>query len=174
MNTVYLGLGGNMGNRLLMLHSALRYIENKIGSIVSFSSVYETAAWGNKGQAAFLNQAVKVSTDLKVEKVLKIILSIEEKMGRMRGNLRWQERIIDIDILFFNDNIIRKEKISVPHPEIPNRKFVLVPMVEIDAEFVHPVLKKTMRELLNSCPDELEVVPYIDPHFNGKSSFEQP
>lgn len=157
MNKVYLSLGSNMGERLLMLHTAQRFIENKIGNILLHSSVYETAAWGHTRQESFLNKVILIKTSLKPEELLKQMLGIEEYMGRTRGNLRWQERLIDIDILFYNLDTLYKDNLTIPHPEIQNRRFILIPLAEIAPDLVHPVLHKSVKELLKICSDDLPV-----------------
>jgi 2-amino-4-hydroxy-6-hydroxymethyldihydropteridine diphosphokinase len=156
MNNVYLLIGGNMGDRLKNLSESTNCVEKEVGAIVKKSSIYETAAWGVTDQPSFLNQVLFVSTKLSAEDVLKTILSIEEKMGRKRVE-KMGPRTIDIDILFYNDEIISLPNLSIPHPHIANRRFVLEPLAEIAPAFVHPVLQKNITELLNDCPDTLEV-----------------
>jgi 2-amino-4-hydroxy-6-hydroxymethyldihydropteridine diphosphokinase len=156
MNNVYLLIGGNMGNRPKNLSESTSWLEKEVGAIVKKSSIYETAAWGVTEQPSFLNQVLFVSTKLPPEDVLKTILSIEEKMGRKRVE-KMGPRTIDIDILFYNDEIISLPNLSVPHPHIANRRFVLEPLAEIAPAFVHPVLKKNVAGLLKDCPDTLEV-----------------
>jgi 2-amino-4-hydroxy-6-hydroxymethyldihydropteridine diphosphokinase len=156
MNNVYLLIGGNMGDRLKNLSESTNYIEKEVGAILKKSSIYETAAWGVTDQPSFLNQVLFVSTKLSAEDVLKTILSIEEKMGRKRVE-KMGPRTIDIDILFYNDEIISLPNLSVPHPHIANRRFVLAPLAEIAPVLFHPVLQKNITELLKVCPDTLEV-----------------
>jgi 2-amino-4-hydroxy-6-hydroxymethyldihydropteridine diphosphokinase len=156
MNNVYLLIGGNMGDRLKNLSESTGWIEKEVGAIVKKSSIYETAAWGVTDQPSFLNQVLFVSTKLSAEDVLKTILPIEEKMGRKRVE-KMGPRTIDIDILFYNNEITSLPNLSIPHPHIANRRFVLEPLAEIAPAFVHPVLQKNVAELLNDCPDTLEV-----------------
>ena len=156
MNTAYLLLGGNMGHRTNNLKTAIKKIEQLVGKIIRQSSVYETAAWGNTQQPEFLNQVIVVETKLPAEKLLNNILLIEEKMGRIR-NKKNDPRVIDIDILFFDRLIINEKTLIIPHPEIQNRKFVLVPLNELSPNLKHPVLKKTIHQLLTICPDQLDV-----------------
>ncbi|HTM93959.1 MAG TPA: 2-amino-4-hydroxy-6-hydroxymethyldihydropteridine diphosphokinase [Flavisolibacter sp.] len=156
MNEVYLLTGGNIGNRLAYLSKAKEEIEKRCGSILKESSVYETAAWGKEDQGAFLNQVLKIGTSLHPEEVLKTILEIEERLGRKR-QLKYGPRIIDIDILFFNDDIINQHDLKIPHPQMQNRRFVLVPLNEIAPNKVHPSLHKTIAQLLAECPDPLAV-----------------
>ena len=156
MNNVYLLTGGNVGNRLSHLQQAITNIEEYCGEIIRKSSVYETAAWGKTDQASFLNQAILLQTDLDAEALMTNILFIEEKMGRQRAE-KYGSRIIDIDILFFNDEIISTDSLHIPHPEIQRRRFVLEPMDELAPALIHPVLKKSIHQLLLECSDPLEV-----------------
>ncbi len=156
MNKVYLLLGSNLGNSKNQLLLAIKYIDEHIGKVIEISGLYSTAAWGNIQQSDFLNQVIVVETSLHPLSLLKEILAIEEKMGRVR-TVKNAARIIDIDILFFNSEIIKEKDLTIPHPEIQNRRFVLIPLVEIAASLLHPILKKTAQELLNMCSDNLNV-----------------
>ena len=131
-------------------------IEKKIGKIIRQSGLYQTAAWGKTDQPDFLNQVIVADTKLTAAQTMETILSIETAMGRIRTEKN-APRIIDIDILFFNKEIIHKKNLSVPHPSIHLRRFVLVPLNEIAPNFIHPVLQKTNHQLLMKCPDELNV-----------------
>jgi 2-amino-4-hydroxy-6-hydroxymethyldihydropteridine diphosphokinase len=156
VNSAYLLTGGNMGNRAGYLHDASADISRFCGKILRESSIYETAAWGKTNQPNFFNQVLLIETALSADELMKQILLIEEKMGRIR-NEKYGARIIDIDILFFNDEIINTPILIIPHPEIQNRRFVLAPMNEIAPEFIHPVLLKNINNLLKECRDELNV-----------------
>ena len=156
MNTVYLLLGSNMGDSNKRLSDAKKLIEKNIGEIVKASSIYRTAAWGKEDQPDFLNQIVVATSKRSAEDVLKEIFSIEKEMGRIR-TFKNAARVIDIDILFFNDDIIDTESLTVPHSQIHNRMFVLTPLVEIAPDLIHPLLKKSAVELLNICNDNLNV-----------------
>jgi 2-amino-4-hydroxy-6-hydroxymethyldihydropteridine diphosphokinase len=156
MNSTYLLLGSNMGNSTELLSNAIEQIENKIGPLLLQSNLYATAAWGNTSQPDFLNQVIKIATNLQAVETLEIILSIEKEMGRIR-TVKNAPRIIDIDILFFNNEIINRIDLIVPHPEIQNRRFVLTPLNEIAPQMIHPVLNKTIDQLLSFCPDQLAV-----------------
>ncbi len=145
-----------MGNSHEQLLLAQKNIATDIGNIITSSSFYSTAAWGNTDQSDFLNQVLVLETSLTATKVLKSVLAIEEKMGRVR-TIKNAPRIIDIDILFFNNDVIFLKNLTIPHPEIQNRRFVLTPLVELSANFVHPVLKKTINQLLIECKDNLNV-----------------
>ena len=158
-NKVFLGLGSNLGNRAENLLMAQELIEEKVGKILSKSSIYETAAWGITEQNAFLNQVLEIETIFSPNAVLHLVLKIEKDMGRIR-EIKWGERSIDIDVLYYNNEIISTENLTVPHPFIQERKFVLVPLCEIAAAFIHPKLKKSNLELLKNCQDSGEIVVF--------------
>jgi len=159
MNKAYLLTGGNIGERESFLAKARQLLQDQCGEITQVSSLYETAAWGNTEQAAFLNQALELQTRLNARQLIRRILKIEKNIGRVREE-KYGPRIIDIDILLFNDEIADLAFLKIPHPEMQNRRFVLMPMNEIAAEIIHPVLKKTIAQLLTECPDPLEVKKY--------------
>lgn len=156
MNTVYLLTGGNMGNRKENLAIAYKHIGEQCGAIINSSSLYETAAWGKTDQPNFLNQALEIQTTLTARQLLKKILHIEKQTGRIRKE-KYGPRIIDIDILLFNDEVYNFPVLKIPHPELQNRRFVLEPLAEIAPEIIHPILKKSIIDLLTVCPDKLEV-----------------
>lgn len=156
MNKVYLLIGGNMGNRFLNLQQAIQWLQTDCGPVQQVSHVYETAAWGKTDQPSFLNQAVLLHTSLSAQQLIGAILAVEEKMGRRRME-KFGPRIIDIDIIFYNDAIINEPDLTIPHPQLQNRRFVLAPLHEIAAGLVHPVLHKTIGQLLQECPDTLAV-----------------
>jgi 2-amino-4-hydroxy-6-hydroxymethyldihydropteridine diphosphokinase len=158
MNTGYILTGGNLGDRLANLQKAKQYLGKETGNIVTSSSIYETEAWGNSDQPDFYNQVHIITTKLSAEQMMEKILKIEEQMGRVRA-AKNASRIIDIDILFFNDDIINKQNLIIPHAEISNRRFVLTPLNELSPELVHPVLHKSIHELLSACKDTLRVRP---------------
>jgi len=159
MNKFYLLLGGNMGDILQNLYQASELLNNECGTIVQQSSVYETAPWGNTDQQNFLNQAILLVTSLNAVELMTQILTIEEKMGRQRAE-KYGPRIIDIDILFFNDSIIAHPTVTIPHPEVQNRRFALIPLAEIAPDLIHPAFGKSVTELLLKCTDPLEVFIY--------------
>lgn len=156
MNTIYLLLGSNMGNSQQQLLMALNNISREIGAVIQQSSLYSTQAWGNTNQPDFLNQVVVVTTNFTALQTLDIILEIEIKMGRVR-TIKNAPRVIDIDILFFNSDVISLVNLSVPHPEIENRRFVLIPLNELAPDLKHPVSQNSMHTLLLNCIDTLEV-----------------
>ncbi len=159
MNKAYLLTGGNLGNREQNLSTARTLISEKCGSIVAASALYETAAWGNTEQPAFLNQAVELSTPLLARQLIRKLLKIEKQMGRVREE-KYGPRIIDIDMLLFNEEKHNYSFLKLPHPEMQHRRFALLPLAEIAPAVLHPVLKKTISELLHECKDELEVKKY--------------
>ncbi len=156
MNKLYLLLGSNLGNTKTQLVKAIRQIEKQIGKAIRQSGLYSTAAWGNTKQPDFLNQVIIVQTNLSAPQTMQTILNIEKKMGRIR-TVKNAPRVIDIDILFFNKEIIEQEHLSIPHPQIQNRRFVLVPLNQLSPNLKHPVLNKTVHQLLINCPDRLNV-----------------
>ena len=156
MNKSYLLIGGNTGNRAGFLREAAGLINALAGNITRSSAVYETAAWGKTDQAAFLNQALELQTALEAVPLMQTLLKIEEQMGRKRAE-KYGPRVIDIDMLLYNDDIVNTMLLTVPHPELANRRFALVPLNEIAGVYVHPLLKKTIGQLLLECPDPLPV-----------------
>lgn len=149
---VFLLLGSNLGDRLQVLAAAREAIADQAGSIVNQSAVYETAPWGITDQPAFLNQVLEITTSLLPEDLLRIILNIEHDLGRVRYE-RWGARVIDIDMLYFGQTVMDSARLTLPHPRIQDRRFVLAPLAEIAPDFIHPLLQKTSSKLLDQCPD---------------------
>ncbi len=147
-NNVYLGLGSNKGDRFNYLVSAVKLIdEDKNCRLVKSSSVYETKPYGNTNQDNFYNAVIFIETEFEIERLYYFLKDIENKVGREKSEVRWNPREIDVDILFYNNLIYKSEILTVPHKDIMNRDFVLVPLIEIADDFVHPVLNKKLKEL---------------------------
>jgi 2-amino-4-hydroxy-6-hydroxymethyldihydropteridine diphosphokinase len=160
MNISYLLIGGNQGDRPAMLAAARDHIKAAGGDIRLTSAIYETAAWGKTDQPDFLNQALEVATYRDAPAWLLTLLDIEQQIGRRREE-KYGPRIIDIDILFFNNSIIHEPRLIIPHPEIQNRRFALTPLEEIAPFLIHPVLHKPIRQLLAECSDPLAVKKFV-------------
>jgi 2-amino-4-hydroxy-6-hydroxymethyldihydropteridine diphosphokinase len=156
MHKIYLLLGSNIGESALQLENAIVAIEKEIGIVIKKSSLYTTAAWGNTDQNDFVNQVILVNSILTAEQTLIQIFAIEKKMGRVR-TFKNAAREIDIDILFFNDEIINTPTLTIPHKEIQNRRFVLEPLNEIAPALVHAALQQNINTLLLNCTDTLNV-----------------
>lgn len=156
MNKAYILTGGNVGNSATYLKQAIALLNESCGNVVQSSGLYQTAAWGKTDQAAFLNQALLLQTSLDAVSLMKALLLVEEKMGRKRLE-KYGPRIIDLDILLFNEEIYHTSLITIPHPELANRRFALVPLAEIAGNIIHPILKKSIATLLNDCPDYSDV-----------------
>ena len=153
----FLITGGNIGDRAMNLAKAARLINERAGLIVHSSGIYETAAWGKPDQPPFYNQVHEIISTMDAETLMHCLLSIEKEMGRVRTEKN-AARTIDIDILFYGEKIIQNRQLIIPHKEIANRRFVLMPLAEIAPSFIHPVLKQTIKELLAACTDPLEVM----------------
>ena len=156
INQLFLSLGGNLGNTREIFEGAYPLIEKKIGKISVYSSIYQTEAWGPIPQADFLNQVILVSTVLNPEACLTELLEIEREFGRERKE-RWGPRTLDLDILYYGDVIIAESDLSIPHPRIAERKFILTPLAEIAPLFEDPVSRKSMVTLLADCTDNSQV-----------------
>lgn len=157
---VVLSFGGNLDNTLYCFEKATKKIKKKIGEVEITSSIYSTQAWKmEKDTPDFLNKVVVVLTDLKPKELLKATQKIEKKLGRKTKsiNQEYKDRPLDIDLLFFDDRIIYKKKLVIPHQLLHTRKFILKPLSEIIPDYIHPVIKKTIKKLLLSCDDKLEV-----------------
>ena len=159
MARIFLLTGSNLGNRLEFLQTAKTELRKRVGNLIQESSIYETAAWGKTDQADFLNQVLELETELKPEEILEINQEIEKAAGRNRKE-KWGARELDIDILFYEDLVLETPELTIPHPQLHNRRFTLMPLAEIASEFMHPVFRKTVAELLKNCPDKLEAKFY--------------
>ena len=153
MSKVYLSIGSNKGNRSVLINKAIDEIEKKIGTIISRSGIYQSKSWGFDSND-FYNLSLLIDTDIEPKSLLINLKKIEKSMGREDIDGSYSDRFIDIDILFYDNIIIDLEDLKIPHPKIEIRKFVLVPMLEIADDYVHPILNKTIRQLDNDCDDK--------------------
>ena len=156
MNTAYLLIGGNLGDRQFYLQKARELIQQFCGNIVHYSAIYETAAWGVTDQPSFYNQALALETNLEPEKLMLELLRIEEYMGRKR-TIKMGPRVIDLDILLIDDRILNSSLLTLPHPSLSIRRFALLPLAEIAPNLLHPISGKIIAQLLDECTDKLDV-----------------
>lgn len=156
MNHAYLLIGGNLGDRFKHLQTTVQKINMLCGKIIQSSSVYETDAWGFTEQPAFLNQALEIETHLSAVELMQQIHEIELSLGRVRLS-PLGPRTIDIDIIYYNNDIIDNDIVTIPHPRMEQRNFVLIPLNEIAPKMIHPQFNKTTSELLHQCKDESHV-----------------
>ena len=159
MNIVYLQLGSNLGERVQFISDALQKISECIGKVNVRSQIYESTPWRVDGQENYLNQIVEVTTMFSAQDTLAAILKIENDLGRVRVE-KWGARLIDIDIIFFNNDIVETAELCIPHKHMHERNFVLVPLNEIAADFFHPKYNKTVSQLFNESKDFEKVVEY--------------
>jgi 2-amino-4-hydroxy-6-hydroxymethyldihydropteridine diphosphokinase len=158
-NQAYISLGSNKGDAFKNLQLAIDAVHRKIGYVKSISRVYKTKAWGFEADD-FNNACMLVETHMGAKKLLKSLLEIERNMGRQRSNNEgYESRIIDLDILFFNDDVIALPNVTIPHPKLHQRRFVLVPLIDLSSQIYHPVLEKNIAALIDDCEDKLEVEP---------------
>ncbi|MEI6946555.1 2-amino-4-hydroxy-6-hydroxymethyldihydropteridine diphosphokinase [Paraflavisolibacter sp. H34] len=156
MNKVYLLIGGNMGDRRENLRRATEAIHRQCGRVTAASPLYETEAWGLEDQPPFLNQALEIATDLSPVALLQCTLQIEKTLGRQRLE-KYGPRPIDIDMLLYENKVVDLPELQVPHPQMPNRRFVLQCLADLAPDYRHPVLEKTILQLLEACTDPLKV-----------------
>ncbi|MBN2486363.1 MAG: 2-amino-4-hydroxy-6-hydroxymethyldihydropteridine diphosphokinase [Bacteroidales bacterium] len=154
MAKAFLLLGSNSGNKELNLVNAISRLKKNNCSIIQQSSVYESEAWGYHDSENYYNQAIETETNLCPEELLETCLKVEKDLGRVRSTAGYEARTIDIDIIFFENLTIKSARLEIPHPRAHLRKFVLAPLNELCPGFVHPVLKKTINQLLEECTDE--------------------
>lgn len=155
-NRVYISLGGNVGNTQEIFSQTLQMLAEKVGKITQKSSLYQTAAWGNIPQNDFLNQVIELETTYDANKLLDSLLTIELYFKRDRKE-KWGPRTLDLDILYFNQDLIETEHLQVPHPRIKERNFILIPLAEIAPNWIDPKENQTILQLKESCKDELLV-----------------
>ena len=178
MNSAYISLGSNLGNREENLQKSIALLEALAGEVMATSSLYETEPWKMDDATSFINQVILLNTTLSADKLMDVLLETENKMGRVRANqslrqaqtdlpqthkgalnntANYESRIIDLDILFYNDEVISAEKLTIPHPALHQRKFVLEPLAEINPDLIHPIINKAISALLLECEDTYEV-----------------
>ena len=152
MRKIYLSIGSNKGNRYSFIKEALRLIHKDIGEVILISKIYETKSWGFQSDD-FLNLCILIKSELIPMKLIGKLKKIEERIGRERNNEKIEAREIDIDILFYSDEIVNQKDLIIPHQRLHLRNFVLYPLNDIAADFIHPILLKSVNELLNECED---------------------
>jgi 2-amino-4-hydroxy-6-hydroxymethyldihydropteridine diphosphokinase len=157
MNKVFLGIGTNLGDRKSNLREAIEKIKVHIGRVLNSSSVYETAPWGFDAENDFLNMVICVETSLSPPELLKKIIVIESMLGRDRDQDRYSSRVIDIDILLYDDLVMNEKGLKIPHRLMHERKFVLVPFCELAPDLIHPIFRKSMSVLLDECRDRSKI-----------------
>lgn len=160
---MFLGIGANLENRMESIIKAIGLLEKKCGFILNTSNIYESDAWGFESENSFLNLCIKMETILNIQNLLAKCNAIEKEIGRKEKSKdeQYSDRLIDIDILYFNNEIIEKEKLIVPHPKMHERRFVLQPLHDIAPKFIHPLLKKSTAELLHECHDVSKLNVYL-------------
>ncbi len=161
--TAYVGLGSNIGEKVRECEKAITEIlKGDRHRLLAKSSLYRTEPVGYASQDWFVNGAIKIETSFQPHGLLRFLKDVETRLGRTEM-FRWGPRLIDLDILFFGQEEIQSEELQIPHPLLHRRKFVLVPLVEIDRTLIHPVLKKTVRQLLEDLKEDQVVEKFLDP-----------
>lgn len=161
MDIAYLLLGSNMGDRMGNISNAIQKIGLICGEIIQISALYETAAWGYTDQDSFLNQVVVLNSSMHPTQLMLHLLEIEKEIGRKR-DFKYGPRTIDIDILMYDKEIINNSILTIPHPELTNRRFALIPLEEVAGEIIHPVLNQNITQLLIDCTDIGHVQKFSD------------
>jgi 2-amino-4-hydroxy-6-hydroxymethyldihydropteridine diphosphokinase len=154
MHKVFLGIGGNLGNKQANFEKVFELIEKDLGKVIEHSSIYETPAWGFHSEEVFWNQVLLIETTLSAHAILENIKHIEAAFDRKRGKERYSSRQMDVDILYYNQDFFDDEHLVIPHPRIHERKFVLVPLCEIAPDFKHPLMRLNHVSLLENCLDK--------------------
>jgi len=162
MHKVFLGIGGNIGNKQETFKKVYLLIEIRLGKINLVSSIYETPSWGFQSKENFWNQVIQIETKKTPEELLSTIYEIEGNFEKKRGNERYTSREMDVDILYFDDLFLETENLIIPHPRIHQRKFVLVPLTEIAPDLKHPLLRLTSIKMLENCRDESVIKKVVD------------
>ena len=159
IENIFLGLGSNQGDRELNLKNSIKLLNSRVGKVLNTSGIYESEPWGVKNQNYFLNQVIEIETHIDPNDLLNICKNIEYDMGR-KPEIRWGKRVIDIDILYYQSKIINQENLIIPHKLMHERKFVMIPLNDLNENHLHPILKITNKEILNKCIDSCNVKYY--------------
>lgn len=159
IENIFLGLGSNQGDRELNLKNSIKLLNSRVGKVLNTSGIYESEPWGFKNQNYFLNQAIEIETHIDPNDLLNICKNIEYDMGR-KPERRWGKRVIDIDILYYQSKVMNEEKLIIPHKLMHERKFVMIPLNDLNENHLHPILKITNKEILNKCIDSCKVKYY--------------
>jgi len=159
MELIYLSLGSNLGHREQHITEALKLIQSRIGSPEKVSKIYESEPWGYTSEFRFCNCCLSLQTSLAPLPLMDLLLDIELTLGRLREGPGYSDRVIDIDMLFYGDRRMDHSRLSLPHPSMGDRKFVLAPLAEIAPDLIHPVRGISIQQMLQACPDQSEVIP---------------
>ena len=159
IENIFLGLGSNQGDRELNLKNSIKLLNSRAGKVLNISRIYESEPWGVKDQSYFLNQVIEIETHIDPIDLLNICKNIEYDMGR-NPEIRWGKRVIDIDILYYQSRVINQKKLIIPHKLMHERKFVMIPLNDLNENHLHPILNITNKEILNNCIDSCKVKYY--------------